>query len=905
MVDVKGLQLFRWRLVDDPCGCSGNKTVSNFEWNIRESLTRVLKTENEQFDGIFNKFPNLVFYPLTKSINCAINKRETIGVYTVFYGHQLFNCPVLIGSKMFYLLINYNQIDFKLWSTYCWKDSLKCLLCGYNNEAKPTTFFIKGKCYTLGLLAWTNYEKIVYLKKKRGITFFKKNPNSIITAEDLPILNDFNCIKHLLGTCIGNRKIFHGGYTFTEMLKQTLIDIQHVLKLPKKNLIIKQINKTQTKRINVGAIDAIIGRNTVFNLHDCLDSSNVNPKFYGNNIGRYKVLSKLDITTYSKTLQLDILTTLYSKKIPIDFKMEDLGFIDIISSSENCPGISGLESVIGTFISSEKDCMPKEDIECFLSEYVELNMNLTDDLPSCNWWYVIINQSIYKHSPRNIPIEQWVNFLRRELKSKYPCVEIYHVSHRLYTIYSLPLTMYKILPDGYAYSAMEVSQSKTLLMDMISEDCNLHGPTSLLIFNLNSNNLTRNTMITHAIKQCVSGVSAWPLLKNERLLLERNKHQLIKGVPFYCVKANILILPLEYNIEDSCVLNSNSIYKKKLFTTNNKVTVTLHLQYVSLVRVLVNQFPIIMKPNLVLLKFKSDKVIHLGKHLSTSPDPLNKAVMNLIWSPNPDLIQTKGVYLIGIQLNYDNAHVNLYCDISVSYEQNGCLGTKIFILNGAQKSVIGHILKTEHMPKLHNTLSIDDIAEYDIDIIQHPFSLKRLAFNFLFTPEISALYNECFQYTPYDRLKVLESKKDFFVSDPVTNKFYVNGKDGKPIKAILYEGFVVIMGKQNPYSLIHSAEIDSTPKSVLTGQPEVSYQKYSNKNNHAFGLSESEREVLLALGANGFIEEMYDLSDSTNVVLENNVGERVSIPFSTSAARVLDTLSLVGLDMKFSIKKSD
>lgn len=901
MVDVKGLNKFKWRITDEPCNCSGNRTVSNFEWNVRESLVRILRVESEQFDCIFNRFPSLVFYPTSKSIDNAINKRETLGVYTLHFGYQLFNCPILVGSKMFFLLANYDQIDFKLWSDIHWKESLKCLLCGYHNEPKPTTFFIKGKCYTLGLLAWTNYDKIVCLRKKRGITLFKKRPNVTITAEDFPILNDFNDIKHLLERCIGNRRIFHGGYIFTEMLKQTLVDVNKVLKLPKRNLFIKQINKTQTKRVNMGVIDAIIGRNTVFNMQDCLDSAAINPKFYNNNIGRYKVLTKLDVTTYSKTLQLDILTTLYSKKIPIDFKIEDCGFICITSSSENSPGMNGLESVIGTFISSEKDCMPQQQIESLLHNYVKLNALISNECCSQDmWWYVIINQSVYKHSPREVTIEQWTVFLRQILKSIYPCIEVYHVSSRLYTIYSLPLTMYKILPDGYAYSAMEVSRSENLMTEIISE-CNLHGPTSLLIFNLNSNNLVRNTMITHAIKQCVSGITAWPFLKNERLLLKKNIYQLIKGVPFFCLKANILILPLEYNIEDSCVLNANSVYKKKLFTTDNIVTVTLHLQQVSLIQVLVNKFPVLIKPNIVLLKFKSDKVIHLGKYLSINPDSLNKQVMNLIWTPNPDLIKTKKIYLNSIQLNYDDS-ANLYCDISISYQQDGCLGTKLFILNGAQKSVVGHILKAKNMPKLHNSLSLDDVEELDIDIIQHPFSLKRLAFNFLFTPEISALYNECFQVTPYDKLKVLQSKKDFFVSDPVTKSFYVNGKDGSPIKAILYEGFVVIMGKQNPYGLIHSAEAGSTPTSALTGQPEVSYQKYSNRNNHAFGLSESEREVLIALGLNCFIEEMYDLSDSTNITLENRRGESVNIPCSTSAARVLDMLSLVGVDVNFSVK---
>lgn len=902
MVDVRGLKLFKWRLVERPCTCSHNETVSNFEWNVRESLARTLKTELEQFDDIFEYIPSLVFYPTCKSINFSVTNRETMGVYTKYFGHQLFNCPVLVGSKMFSLLKQHNEIDYKLWKDTKWEGSLKCLLCGYSNEAKPATFFIKGKCYTLGQLAWTNYDKIVYLKKTGGITLFGKNPNITLTAENCPILNDFNNIKHLLATSIGNRKIFHGGYIFTEMLKQTLFDVQKVVKLKKRKLFINQINKTQTKRINTGAVDSVIGRNTIFNMQDSLDTSpGTNHRFYNSNIGRYKALSKLDITTYSKTLQLDIMTTMYSKKISIDFKVEDLGFVDITSSSENSPGISGLESVLGTFISSGQDCMPHEKIEDLLGKYVNLEPICVDI--SNDWWYVIINHKIFKHHPKKVSTEEWSEYLRNIFKSLYPCVEVYHITSRLYSVYSYPLTMFKIMANGFAYSSIEVARSEKLLIDIVSEDYNLHGPTSLLIFNLNTNNLVRNTMITHAIKQCVSGLTSWPFIRNERLLLKENRHQLISGVPFYCIKANTLILPLEHNVEDSCVVNSNSIYKKKLFTTKNIVTVTLHLQHVSIIQVLIKQYPVLLKPNLVLLKFKSDEIVHLGKYLTTTTDPLNKEILNLIWTPNPDLIKTKNVYLTGIELNYDSNN-NLYCDINIVYDQDGCLGTKIFILNGAQKSVIGHILNEKYVPKLHNSLSLEDVADYDVDIIQHPFSLKRLAFNFLFTPEISALYNECFQYTPYDKLKVLENKRDFFVSDPVTKRFYVDS-DGSPIKAILYEAYVVIMGKQNPYALIHSAEADSTPTSALTGQPEVSYQKYSNKNNHAFGLSECEREVLVALGPNNFIEQMYDLSDSTNITLENNMGEKVCVPLSTSAARAIDMLALIGVDVKFSVKNID
>ena len=730
---------------------------------------------------------------------------------------------------------------------------------------------------------------------------FNKRPNITINESNFPILKDFFNIKTLLKTSIGNRKIFHGGYIFTELLKQTMADVKKISTLTKRNVFVKQINKTQTKRINTGAIDAVIGRNTIFNMIDCQDF-NSNNKFYGNNVGRYKVITKLDMTAFSKALQLDTLTTLYSKKLPVDFKIEDLGFIDMISSSENSPGISCLETVIGTFISSVNDCMPQHEIENVLGKYVNLVETRGNDminLKTC--WYVIINQSIFRHEINSnfLFIHKWIYFLRKLLKNLVPCIEVYHVSERLYIIYSLPLTIYKILPDGMAYSAMEVSSSENILIDIVSKDCNLHGPTALLIFNLNSNHLIRNTMISHAIKQCVSGLISSPFLKNETTLLQRNRYQLIKGVPFYCTKANVLILPLEYNIEDSCVMNAKAVFKKKLFTVDHRLTLTLHLENVSLARVLINKFPIKIKPNLVLFKFNYAIIVHVGKHLSVIPDPFDNNIMNLIWTPNTDLINNKSVFLHGIELNFN---VNFYCDVSISYEQDASCGTKIFILNGAQKSVVGHILKNNQMPRLHNTMSLEDVANIDIDIIQHPFSLKRLGFNFLFTPEISAIYNECFQYTAYDKLKVLESKKDFYVSDPVTNRFYVAGKDGLPIKALLYEGYIVIMGKQNPYSLIHSAEVNSTPINALTGQPEVRYQKYSNKNNHAFGLSESEREILLALGVNSFVEEMYDLSDSKNITLENNKGDKVCVPLSTSAARVLDMLSLSGTNVDFSIK---
>jgi len=75
------------------------------------------------------------------------------------------------------------------------------------------------------------------------------------------------------------------------------------------------------------------------------------------------------------------------------------------------------------------------------------------------------------------------------------------------------------------------------------------------------------------------------------------------------------------------------------------------------------------------------------------------------------------------------------------------------------------------MPILHNTACLLDVADANVDIIQHPFSLKRLGFNFIFTPEISSLYNECFNISTYDRIKVLEKKRDYYVSNPMTKNF--------------------------------------------------------------------------------------------------------------------------------------
>lgn len=915
MVDVLGIQRLDNRLTDR-CNCCTSEQAANAEWCARESLAKVLYCENLQFQSIFDKYRKIFFFSTSISsggdggIEMAIDSRETFGVTVLFMGYELFSCPVLVGGKMYMLIRSgiTRDIDLKTWNSFQWIPPA-CLFC--KTDLVPTSIVVKGKLYTLGLIVWTNYQRVLYTKKHKGFIMYSNNSGnpSPMTATEFPILNDFTSMQQWLPTSIGNRKIFHGGYVFTEMLKQTLIDVENLYKLEKRDVYIKQLIRTQTKRINTGCIDAVIGKNTVFNLPENETSSTTFKNYTTNSIGRYKILHKLDFTAISKCLQIDILTTRFSRRIPINLQRGDVGYVCLVSNSEQSPGTTNLELVLGCLVSTPADCVSGDIIESFLGLHVQLSLvprassdnqlEEEEEEEEDSWWYLIINQSLFKHLKQPVDISDWVACLRYSVKKVLaPCIEVYQISKRFYVIYSFPLTLYKPFHDGLVYSSMEVSTTDSLYVNIIAEHFNLHGPSAMLIPNLNSNHLIRNTMAVHAIKNCVSGIPS-TLLKNETYLL--NKSKLIPGVPFYVIKANILIFPLSHNIEDACAISARSAHEKKLFTLCKKSTSTLHLENPTVLKKLIKHFPTSLKPNMVFMKFKAEKTFHVGKNLSITSDIFEEDISNVIWTPNTDVIRADH-YLKCIKISRDK-NGNYYCDFEVEYTQDGDVGMKMFFLNSTQKTVVAVEFGEDEMPLLHNTPSIDDVANVDIDIIQHPFSLKRLSMNFLFTPEFFTIYNDCFSLSAVEKLFSLRGKKDYYVSNKKTGRFYVDA-DGYPVQAILYEGYVLVMGKQNPYAFLHCANIDHTPLNSLTGQPEIRYQtsNFLNKNNHCFGLSESEREVCVALGLNSFLEEMHDLSDETHLMLENYKGHQVCIPSSKSTARVLDMLSLAGAEVDFLIK---
>jgi len=109
------------------------------------------------------------------------------------------------------------------------------------------------------------------------------------------------------------------------------------------------------------------------------------------------------------------------------------------------------------------------------------------------------------------------------------------------------------------------------------------------------------------------------------------------------------------------------------------------------------------------------------------------------------------------------------------------------------------------------------------------------------------------------------------------------------------------MTKQCPFYLLHKAN-QTTPRNALTGQPQTSYAKYLNCNNHSYGLTATEKSLLNGLGLNNFIETMEQLSDLSDYVMENSLGDKICVPLSQSTARVIDMLKLVGINIHFSVK---
>ena len=906
MVDVEGLRKFNWRLVDTGCSCA-SEVVNNFEWNVRETLSRILLHENIQYESIFEEFPDLVFHSVSSNIQSAVDNRMTFGVYTVFKGHELFHCPVLMGSKMFQIIEERGRapVDINTWKEYIWKVP-RCLLC-CKTEYVLTMFIVKGRLYNLGSLAWTNYERVIWTRKQNGIVLFRKQPNAMLTEGTCPLIKDFVGMKNLLTNCIGNKKLASGGYIFPQLFRQTIRAIMRVCESKRGRVYVKAIINETRKNVHTGRVDSVIGQATAFNFHNGYKTGGVNSeKHYNvNNVGRYKVLNKLDATATTRAFQLDTLTKLYSKKIKNDLRKEDIGFLDLVTTSESAPGITGLELVLGTFISSPNDVMSFDDLVTTIGRAVGDNLircsdNENGEAP--HYYYVIINQTLFKHVKLETNLDEWVATIRPILKNIRPCVEVYKISERLYYVLSIPQTIFKIYKDGYVYSAMEVATSSTMYNEILQSNVNIHGPSAVFVFNLNSNHLVRNATIINAVRQCVTGMSSG-LLKNETIMLKGQP--MVGGIPFYCIKANVLVLPMEYNVEDACVLNAKSVFDKNLFTILNKVTTTVQLEGgVEFTRPLIVKFPTTLRAGIALLKYKCENTVRIGKHLNVKTDVLegDNDIMVVTWNPNNDLIGGGVVCLESIRIHKQDGESFCYCDFQVSYYQRATLGTKLFILNGGQKMVVGKILRGDRMPRLYNSPSISDPAMgVDVDIVQHPFSLKRLSFNFLYTPDICALYNECFDTTPEQKLHVLLNKRmDYYVNDPTTNRFYVD-EAGWPIKALLYQAFVVLMNNNNPHNLLHKAD-ENTTRNEMTNQPQVNYQRFHTTNNNCYGLTDAERDVLVGLGLNSFIELMGDLSDSSFCVLENSVGERVCVPMPHSATRVMDMLRLAGINIGFSVK---
>lgn len=905
MVDVCGFQNSanrEWCLKTQPCRvCQSKKNsiVANLEWSLRNSLTNILVCEVDMFTSLFEKFPDLVLYsnhdsanysdPLRFSLVC----KETFGVYAIVHDHKTPVYPILVGGKMYTLILNNNSVITKsIWSSEEWS-GLDCIFCSLKN-VWPTTFIVKGKYFSIGLLAWTNYLR-VNSNKKHGLVMYTKG--NVYTPSNCPLLQKYVRLSDNLRQNIGNKRIFHGGYVFVKLLENCLSDLYRICNsLSSKPLVVNKMRKyirQNNINLNTGVIDSVIGKRTKFIYHTKSGNSIQSGIQNITRTGRFKEIIKIDYILICKLFQLENMTSLYAKKIPIDYHDSDTGFICPIATSEHYPGILNLEPVIGIFISSISDCVPDDVIEKYLST-VTTDLQLYDFMDCQTDWYLIINQKIYVHAPLDgQTLQEWVIFLRKELKRKYMCIEIYPIDNNLYVIHSLENTMYKFMPDGLAYTAMELSTLNTF-----EDMTNILGPTCALIPFISCNKSTRNTFMVHALRQAAGKnilregefecISHTVDLKNPKAMVE--------GIPFWTEEANILILPEPFNIEDAFVVSKDSV-EKGLFNTEHTQVITIIFDIIqnNSTRNLITAIPCEIRKQLALFKYAKTgaAVISSNKNLLLECDPDDNSINRALWLPNSCSIPDRGVKIVKfVRAQHDSKEFYHY---TIRYTEKPTLGSKIVVLDGCNKGIISNFLSKDDLPEL-----IDQSGraiDIDIDIIQNPTSIKRLALNFLYTGE-EVYLNDSFKHTVNEKIKLLQQKPDYLVRNKKTKVLY-HDSEGRPVRAILYRAFVLYMWKQTPSSFLHSAELNITPINNLTGQPECRNNREYNKNCHAFGFTEMEREVLIGLGANSLLESLHSCSDPGNMTVTEEDGSTVQFPLSVSTRRALDMCFLNGINFNF------
>jgi hypothetical protein len=925
MVDVRGLVTVpahrEWQIKTERCNMcpvSTPKMVLDLEWSLRNSIQQTLILENENYNLLFEKHPKLEIkcnVPLVDDpLEFALRGRTTLGVFATVGDWKTPVYPILFQGKMFQIIFNarIGTITKEVWDSFR-QSQLDCLFCGgakgNDNIIWPSIFLLKGKLYTVGNLAWANFNRVIDTAKLGGPIMYTRNET--LSLENCTFLHEFKPFADLLKKTIGNKRVFNSSL-ISKMFYQCVVDLhKHISVVDKTRLDFRVRNflRRQCTILNTGILDSVIGKRTNF-----LASLKENRHFDQFRTGRFKNITKIDYTLICKLFNLDIMVSRYAKKIPIEFCDADLGFICPVSTSEQNPGLMNLEIVIGTFISCEEDVVPGGDRQIveILQTSTRLGGGVRFELvtepteiilpnPENPGRIVIINNSIYKDINsifKCSDMARWIEKLRQVLKLKFRCIEVYAISETLYVIYSYTNTLFRYMSNGLAYSAMELALDSVVQRRL--ENDNLHGPSCATIPFINCNKSSRNTFIVHSTRQTIgyNMSSKYDFLTHRIDLL--SKEAPICELPFWLQRVNVLMIPQPYNVADSFILSSRSVIEKDLFTFKhtyiaNVLIRTLSCNDTIFARAMVDRYPNI-KPGMVFMKFTNTKnltIINVGKHLSLVDDPDSKSITNIIWNPNVHFID-KGVQvdLIETTVCFYKLENQLSYSFKIVFLERPKVGSKVVI--NCQKGIIGRIYEQNELPEL---IDIETGQEFtnEIDIVQSPMSIKRLAFNFLYSSseDENVYLKDCFDHTTAKKLRLLESRKDYFIKNKSTGEFYLD-LSGKKSKAIVYTAFAMYMWKQSPSTVLHSAELGKTSTNELTTQPECRNVKYSNSNSHAFGLSESERETLGCLGSNSVIESLYDMSDPEFMTLDGIVN-----PLSESTKRVLDMLYLNNLNFNF------
>ena len=418
---------------------------------LRQILTNKLIIEKDNFDTVFENYPNITFCSQSPPhfeneidfIRYHLEQKLVLGVYVSLpkASTHHFVLPVMKGGKMWQMLLRgYRHINIEIWQNFKEEQFLECLIClNYPFDVYPCNFIVNENVYTIKSILWPDYRRPHRNKKTNEIVSYVASvkiewPPSIARA-----FRDEK-INHA-----GNMSVYTTGDIFYRML--TLLLKKTANKPPS---LIQSLFKSKGMALRRGEIDEAITQTR--RLHKNDETLNKNK----NKVGRFhkNVASNSFINICTAACGLQKVLPKDSKTVePRMITDSEIGFIDLLftpDTSQRC----------GTLLESTPDL-----IISTRSMICEVHLHLATLFPSLRedeesgGIRIILNHSrVYTFSEEED--EQLYVKTSYYLKCRIPCVELLRHNSRLWSCTSLSRSWYKINPNnGLLYTPKELDFS--------------------------------------------------------------------------------------------------------------------------------------------------------------------------------------------------------------------------------------------------------------------------------------------------------------------------------------------------------------------------------------------------------------------------------------------------------------